>query len=136
MRTRARAPARETASDGESRPTRRSRERRTRTAWPRRTEGARCSPRDDRAARAAPPAHARRPRAGDAATARERARRARSASASRLDPLSDHGAGRDQQDDPDEPGDETFRHRADVSERPAAAIVRMLRVEDIADDRV
>ena len=32
--------------------------------------------------------------------------------------------------------DEPFRDRADVAERPAAAVVRVLRVLDVADDRV
>src|SRR3954470_17282595 len=36
----------------------------------------------------------------------------------------------------EEPGDEPFRHGADAPERPAAAIVGMLRPEHIGDERV
>src|SRR5437762_154842 len=68
--------------------------------------------------------------------ARAAARAARSASASRADPLPDHAAGRDQQDDGDEPGDEPFGHRPHMAERPAAAIVGVLGVLHVADDRV
>src|SRR5581483_12445867 len=40
-----------------------------------------------------------------------------------LQPLADHDADRDQGDRGDEPGDEPFRDGADVTDRPAAAIV-------------
>src|SRR4051794_39305020 len=53
-----------------------------------------------------------------------------------LQPLPDDEAGADEDDARDEPGDEPFGDRADVAEGPAAAVVRMLRVLDVADDRV
>src|SRR5213595_2168524 len=127
--------ARGTASGSESRPTRRSQERRPRTRSLHRTAAGRDSPRagpmrlPGRSARL-------RPAAACVGGGRAAARAARSASASRADPLSDHSAGCNEQNDRDEPGDEALRHRADVTERPATAIVGMLRVLDVADDRV
>ena len=47
-----------------------------------------------------------------------------------------HDAERDEHARRDEPRDEPFGDRPDVAERPAAAVVRMLRVLDVADDRV
>src|SRR4029079_5811656 len=53
-----------------------------------------------------------------------------------LQPLSDYHADGDERRHPDEPGDEALRNRADVADRPAAAVIRVLRVLDVADDRV
>src|SRR3954454_15450516 len=53
-----------------------------------------------------------------------------------LQPLPDHEAEADQHRPGEEPRDEPLGDRADVAERPAAAVVRMLRVEDLAYDRV
>src|SRR5579884_1766541 len=51
-------------------------------------------------------------------------------------PLADDDAEADERDHAEEPGDEALRHRTDVAERPAAAVVDVLRVQDVGDDRV
>src|SRR3954463_7666038 len=48
----------------------------------------------------------------------------------------DQHADDDERGGAEEPGDEPFRHGADASERPAAAIVGMLRPDHIGDERV
>src|SRR5437762_1777583 len=52
------------------------------------------------------------------------------------EPLPDHDADADERARPQEPGHEPFRHRPDAADRPAAAVVRMLGVLDVADERV
>src|SRR3954453_12201969 len=53
-----------------------------------------------------------------------------------LEPLADDHADDDQRGRRDEPGDEPFWNRAEVADRPAAAVVRVLRVLDVGDYRV
>src|SRR3954451_16534342 len=60
----------------------------------------------------------------------------RSSFALAMQPLSDHEAHAEQRGAGDEPRDEAFGNRPDVPERPAAAVVGMLRVFDVADDRI
>src|SRR4051794_35197814 len=52
------------------------------------------------------------------------------------EPLPDRHAGEDEDGRCEEPGDEALRHGSEVPERPAAAVVRVLRVLDVGDDRV
>src|SRR4051794_29936390 len=51
-------------------------------------------------------------------------------------PLPDHDADGDQRARREEPGDQPFRDRAEVADRPAALVVRMLGPLHVADDRV
>src|SRR5579884_1957216 len=51
-------------------------------------------------------------------------------------PLADHHADRDERERRDEPRDQALGHGAEMTDRPAAAVVRVLRVLDVPDDRV
>src|SRR3954467_2705182 len=51
-------------------------------------------------------------------------------------PLSEQDADRDERRGRQEPGHEPFRHRPEMADRPAAAVVRVLRPLDVADNRV
>src|SRR5437762_899302 len=74
----------------------------------------------------------RRPITSNAAAVTKSLALAFTASQSRADREADgHERGR-----AEEPGDDPLRNRADVAERPPAAVVRVLRVLDVADDRV
>src|SRR5437667_3690024 len=53
-----------------------------------------------------------------------------------MQPPPDHQCDSHERRPGDEPRDEPFRHRPDVADPPAALVHRMLRVEDVADDRV
>src|SRR5581483_3040571 len=53
-----------------------------------------------------------------------------------LEPLPYDDADRNEESGRQEPRDETLGHRADVADRPAAAVVGMLDPVDVADDRV
>src|SRR3954464_14483278 len=53
-----------------------------------------------------------------------------------MQPLPDDETDSEQRGAGDEPRDEAFGNRPDIPERPAAAVVGMLRVLDVADDRV
>src|SRR5256885_3389400 len=53
-----------------------------------------------------------------------------------LQPLPDHDADGDEGRHPEEPGDEPLRNGAQMADRPTAPVVRVLRVLDVADDRV
>src|SRR5919204_5362489 len=50
-----------------------------------------------------------------------------------LQPLADHDADRNEHRRPDQPRDKPLRNRPEVADRPAAAIVRVLRVFDVPD---
>src|SRR2546421_12737858 len=52
------------------------------------------------------------------------------------EPPPDQDAAGDERRHSQEPGHEALRDRAEVTDRPAAAVVRALRVLDVADDRV
>src|SRR4051812_23428325 len=54
---------------------------------------------------------------------------------SRLDPPSDQDADGHERGRGQQPGDEPFRDRPDVAERPAAAVLRMLGLLDVGDER-
>src|SRR4051794_15606343 len=50
--------------------------------------------------------------------------------------LPDQARGEDQREQPEEPGDHALRDRAEVADRPAAAVVRRARVLHVLDERV
>src|SRR4029077_15765156 len=52
------------------------------------------------------------------------------------EPLPEHEADADERGRRQEPRDKPLRHGADVPDRPAAAVVGVLRVLDVAHDRV
>src|SRR4051794_14966751 len=53
-----------------------------------------------------------------------------------LVPLAKHPGGQDKRERTDEPGDHALRNRPDVADRPTAAVVGVLRVLEVARDRV